>query len=292
MVGAVLRSLGTGPAVATSRVVEEVSGGCIHRAFRIRGAERDLFVKWSDRSSRGMFEAEARGLEALRAAGSLRVPAVVAVAEGETCAWLALEWLDLRPLGESGCRELGERLAVMHASTASAFGWIQDNWLGTTVQENARAADWADFWRERRLLPQLRLAGAKGAAGRLLDAGFRVADALPAILAGHEPAASLLHGDLWSGNAAGTADGSPAVFDPACYHGDRETDIAMTELFGGFGRGFHEAYRSAWPMDHGYAMRRDLYNLYHVLNHFNLFGGGYGSRAEAMANRVLAAAGR
>src|SRR5262249_15620996 len=144
-------------------------------------------------------------------------------------------------------------------------------------------------WRERRLGHQLKLAAAKG-GGRLIERGHRLMEKLPAFFAGYRPAPSLLHGDLWSGNAAMTRGGEPVIYDPAVYFGDRETDLAMTELFGGFTASFYDAYRSDYAPDAGYSTRRTLYNLYHVLNHWNLFGGGYGAQAERMVAELLAAA--
>jgi fructosamine-3-kinase len=182
-------------------------------------------------------------------------------------------------------RELGRALAALHRVTAHEHGWSRDNTIGATPQANAPCGDWAEFWRERRLGFQLRLAAANG---HRLAQGERLMEKLPAFFSGYRPAPSLLHGDLWAGNAAATAAGEPVVFDPAVYYGDREADMAMTELFGGFPRSFYEAYGSEYPLDAGYAVRRDLYNLYHVLNHLNLFGGGYRSQAERMIGQLLA----
>ena len=171
---------------------------------------------------------------------------------------------------------------------APRFGWPRDNTIGTTPQVNAWGDDWAEFFRDRRIAPQLALAARNGHGGALQRDGERLLAAIPALLAGHAPAPSLLHGDLWSGNAACLATGEPVIFDPAVYYGDREADLAMTELFGGFGADFYAAYRDAWPLPDGYERRRTLYNLYHVLNHLNLFGGGYGAQAETMIARLLA----
>jgi len=164
-------------------------------------------------------------------------------------------------------------LAAAHRKAGPRFGWPRDNYIGATPQENAPCAGWAEFWRHRRLEPQLALANRNG---------YRV-EAPPVwrLLEGHEPVASLLHGDLWSGNAGFLADGAPVVFDPAVYYGDREADLAMTELFGGFAEEFYAAYSEAWPLDEGYKLRKQLYNLYHLLNHLNLFGGGYLGQVRA-----------
>ena len=174
--------------------------------------------------------------------------------------------------------------------TAKTHGWHRDNTIGTTPQDNARTGDWAGFFRDRRIAPQLALAARNGHGGRLQRDGEKLLAQIPALLGSRAPAASLLHGDLWSGNAARLASGEPVIFDPAVYFGDREADLAMTELFGGFGADFYAAYAEAWPPAAGYPARRTLYNLYHVLNHLNLFGGGYRAQAEAMIGKMLAQA--
>ena len=183
--------------------------------------------------------------------------------------------------------QLGRGLAFMHRFHAAHFGWHRDNTIGATPQINTPAADWIGFWRKQRLGFQLALARENGYRGRLLAQGERLLGQLPVFFSGHEPRPSLLHGDLWSGNAAFMRDGTPVMFDPAVYYGDREADIAMTELFGGFSADFYRAYDEAYPREPGYATRKQLYNLYHVLNHLNLFGGGYHAQAERMIEQLL-----
>jgi fructosamine-3-kinase len=179
---------------------------------------------------------------------------------------------------------LGRGLAALHANHAERFGWHRDNTIGSTPQPNAWSDSWLEFWRDRRLAQQLELAHRNGHA---LARGDALLAGLHQLLDGHEPRPSLLHGDLWGGNAGFTDGGEPVVYDPACYCGDREADLAMTELFGGFRPAFHAAYREAAPLAPGYPLRRDLYNLYHVLNHLNLFGGGYLRQAGSMIDRLL-----
>jgi fructosamine-3-kinase len=203
-------------------------------------------------------------------------------------AFLVLEFLPLGGRGDPA--ELGRGLAAMHRRTAPEPGWWRDNTIGSTPQPNESAGGWAAFWRERRLGFQLDLVRRNG-YGRLADRGERLRERVGALLEGHRPEASLLHGDLWSGNYGYTRDGAPVIFDPAVYYGDREADLAMTELFGGFPGAFYRAYREAWPLPPGYELRRDLYNLYHVLNHVNLFGGGYAGQAQRLVERLLAEAG-
>jgi fructosamine-3-kinase len=179
----------------------------------------------------------------------------------------------------------------MHRNSAPQFGFAQDNYIGTTAQRNKWTDDWIIFWHENRLGFQLDLA-AKNAYGEELQLlGKRLLEELPAYFDGYTPRPSLLHGDLWSGNNAYLADGTPTIFDPAVYYGDRECDIAMTELFGTQPATFYDAYRAEWPLHHGYEMRRDLYNLYHVLNHANMFGGGYVRQAVGMMRRLLGVVG-
>jgi fructosamine-3-kinase len=183
--------------------------------------------------------------------------------------------------------QAGRVLACLHRCTATDFGWHRENTIGSTPQHNTRARDWVAFWRERRLGFQLDLAARNGYGRALLDSGERLMSVLDGLI-GHRPVASLLHGDLWGGNIGASRDGEPVIFDPAVYFGDRETDLAMTELFGGFGSDFYAAYREAWPLPPEYATRKTLYNLYHVLNHLNLFGGGYLTQAKGMMDRLVA----
>jgi fructosamine-3-kinase len=190
--------------------------------------------------------------------------------------------------GEGDYAALGRMLASVHSARGESFGWRRNNYIGRTPQTNRRSRSWAEFWRDARIRPQFDLGGRNGLSASLLRKGERLLEAVPRILSGHAPAASLLHGDLWGGNAAFLAGGAPVLFDPAVYWGDRETDLAMTELFGGFPPAFYAAYAEAAPLDGGYATRKTLYNLYHVLNHANLFGGSYVSQAERMVDRMLA----
>jgi len=266
----------------------DLGGSALNGTWRLEIGRERYFVKTHDASRLAMLEAEAEGLRELARTAAIRVPAPVTCASAGDCAFLALEWLDFGGGGRDAA--LGTALAQLHRTTAEAYGWPRDNTIGTTPQANGRTTDWAAFFRDRRIAPQLALAARHGHGDPLQRAGEKLLAAIPLLLAGHAPAASLLHGDLWSGNAARLASGEPVIFDPAVYFGDREADFAMTELFGGFDAAFHAAYRAAWPIDAGYPVRRTLYNLYHVLNHLNLFGGGYGVRALAMIGRLLAEA--
>ena len=257
------------------------------------GAAR-CFVKSAVLHHAPLLDAEADGLAALRATRTVRVPAVLAGGGDGPLRWLALEWLPLRPARDAGAA-LGRALAALHRAPAprgpagDRYGWALDNYLGGTPQPNGWSSTWTAFFRDRRLAPQLARAAANGYDGGLQRSGERLLAALETLLDGHEPAPSLLHGDLWSGNA-GAVDGDGVVFDPAVYVGDREADVAMTELFGGFGREFHAVYRDAFPLDHRYPLRRDLYNVVHLLNHLNLFGDAWLVRCEQAIARLLAQA--
>jgi fructosamine-3-kinase len=225
---------------------------------RIRGTARFLKLGSPDHD----FAAEADGLEALGSAG-VRVPRPLRHGAAGGRAFLLMELLELKERGDFAA--LGRMLADSHRRPGRRFGWHRDNYIGSTPQANGWMDDWARFWLERRLRPQIELARRNG---------FELELPPMRALEGHEPQPSLLHGDLWSGNAAFTGEG-PVLFDPAVYYGDREADLAMTELFGGFPAAFREAYSEAFPLPDGYEGRKHLYNLYHLLNHLNLFGGGY-----------------
>lgn len=263
-------------------------GGCINECHVVRGRGRAFFVKVNAPERAEMFAAEAAGLEELARAGAVRVPQPLCHGGCPAASWIVLEHMELRPADDKAMRALGHNFARLHRVTRDRYGWDRHNTIGSTPQVNTPADDWVAFWRERRLGYQLRLAASRGHGGRLTASGERLLEKLPAFFAGYRPPPSLLHGDLWSGNAAMETGGEPVIFDPAVYYGDREADLAMTELFGGFSRSFYDAYRSEYPLDAGYATRKALYNLYHVLNHLNLFGGGYGAQAERMIAQLLA----
>ena len=260
-------------------------GSSLNDTWRLDLGVASYFVKVNAAARLAMLEAESEALSALRAANAVRVPAPIVCGVAGDVAFLALEWLDIGHGGRDAA--LGRCLAQLHRTTGPRFGWHRDNTIGTTPQVNAWEADWATFYRDRRIFPQLALAARNGHRGTFERDGERLLAAIPSLLAGHAPPPSLLHGDLWSGNAAQLASGEPVIFDPAVYYGDREADLAMTELFGGFGADFYAAYREAWPLPAGHEHRRPLYTLYHVLNHLNLFGDGYLAQAETMIAGLL-----
>ncbi|ODU33889.1 MAG: hypothetical protein ABS92_15925 [Thiobacillus sp. SCN 63-374] len=267
-------------------MLSPVGGGDINQAFGMSDGARRYFVKTNRAERLPLFEAEVAALRALAAAQGVRVPRPLCAGTAAGQAFLVLEYLDLHGSGDAA--QLGERLAQQHRVPQPQFGWAHDNWIGSTPQRNGWTRDWIAFWRDERLGFQLRLAAQNGHGGALQRDGERLLARLDAFFDGYAPAPSLLHGDLWGGNHGYLADGTPVIFDPAIYVGDRECDLAMSELFGGFAADFYAAYRAAWPLDPGYAARKTLYNLYHILNHANLFGGGYVAQAARMTAQLLA----
>jgi len=264
-----------------------VGGGDISEAWRLETTDGPLFLKVGNANSFDMFDAEASGLLELAKANAIRVPNVLAVTDYTDGALLALEWLDLGAPSIDTPRVLGQQLAALHRCTRTRYGWFRDNTIGSTPQPNSRTDSWPAFYREQRLEYQLKLASENGFRGELQTAGQKLLDNIDAFFVDHVPDASLLHGDLWGGNWS-AVKGQPVIFDPAVYYGDRETDLAMTRLFGGFSWEFYEAYDDSWPLNSGSERRVALYQLYHVLNHLNLFGGGYLGRAIALVNTLAA----
>lgn len=269
------------------RAPSPVGGGCINQALKLSDGCRHWFVKINKPEGIGMFEAEAEGLNALASTQTIRVPRALCTGVYENHSYIVIDYiLHGRSRGDSQA-QAGRELAAMHRHSAEQFGWHRQNTIGATHQPNDWADDWIDFWRLRRLGFQLHLAGRNGHGGQLQSSGEQLLSRFDALI-DHAPQASLLHGDLWGGNITFDSEGHPVIFDPAVYHGDRETDLAMTELFGGFSSDFYAAYRESWPLDAGYRVRRQLYNLYHILNHLNLFGGGYRAQAQGLIDRLLA----
>lgn len=275
-----MRAAGAGP----PRAARELGRGSFGATLRVDAGAAHYFLKLG--TATHPFDAEAQALAAIAATRTLRAPRPLAHGVSAGQGYLLLEWIDLADDGD--WHAAGERLAALHAVEASDYGWPRDNAIGASPQRNAPCAGWAEFWRERRLRPQFALARAKGLS-ELAVLEQRACAASDALLTGHAPAASLLHGDLWRGNLAFDRHGAPVVFDPASYHGDAETDLAMTRLFGGFPATFFAAYSGARPPRAGVEPRQRLYQLYHVLNHANLFGGGYVAQARALIEALAAA---
>ncbi|MBW4615114.1 MAG: fructosamine kinase family protein [Desmonostoc vinosum HA7617-LM4] len=262
-----------------------VGGGCINQGYAVSDSKLSYFVKLNQVSQVAMFEAEALGLAEMLTTASIRVPKPICWGTTDNSSYIVLEWLEMAGGNTQSWEEMGHKLAMMHkASNSQDFGWKINNTIGSTPQINTQTADWAEFYAQHRLGYQFQLARRRGGSFPQQD---ELLAAIPELLADHQVQPSLVHGDLWGGNAGCTVSGEPVIFDPATYFGDREVDIAMTELFGGFPAAFYKGYNEVFPLNAGYEQRKTLYNLYHILNHFNLFGGGYASQANRMINQVL-----
>ncbi len=270
--------------------IRSQGGGCINASYILTNqsnADDCFFVKVNDAACVEMFSAEAEALAEIGATDTIRVPAPICHGTAGHAAFLVLEFIRLKGGSSSGSQKLmGTQLAALHQVTSKNgnFGWHRDNAIGATPQHNAWHENWSAFYAEKRLGFQLQLAEEKG---RSFRSGGRLLEIIPRFFDSYSPRPSLLHGDLWGGNAACDPDDNPVLFDPATYYGDRETDIAFTEMFGGFSGAFYDAYHKSFPLDPGYPRRKQLYNLYHVLNHFNLFGGGYASQAERILDDLI-----
>lgn len=281
--------------------LEAVSGSYINTAYRVLTTQDVYFAKVNTSDFLAAFRQEAKALKAIKATGEMKAPGVIHVgqiAEPETnksnkaLSFLLMDYIESKPASSSAQALLGRQLARMHRHSVKRYGWDGPNYLGATRQQNTWYGDWTEFWQKNRLGLQTELARQNGIKPNLYQKLQKLIAQTPALLGDHQPQASLLHGDLWSGNVTfAVADAEqhvvPVIFDPACYYGDRETDLAMTELFGGFGQSFYQAYQAEWPLSSGYQQRKPFYNLYHVLNHFNLFAGHYEQQVERMVENLL-----
>jgi len=265
-----------------------VGGGCINTAMKLTGSGQSYFLKLNNANRLDMFKAEAAGLVELAQANAVRVPKPICTGIVGSQAYIVLEHFKMGGSARGVMHVFGEQLARLHRHSSDQYGWSRENTIGSTPQQNTWADNWIDFYADSRLRPQIGMAAERGIGRATVDTTNKIIDQLADYFAGYEPQASLLHGDLWSGNYGVMSSGEPVIFDPATYYGDREADLAMTELFGGFGSEFYTVYNNAWPLDAGYSVRKTLYNLYHILNHFNMFGGGYGAQAGSMASQLLA----
>ncbi|MCX9154594.1 fructosamine kinase family protein [Niveibacterium sp. 24ML] len=276
-------------ACGTRCVIEQFSAGpasAFGKTWLANGNGARWFVKTTAATGQSRLHCEAKGLGAIAATGTIRTPSVIALGAAEDSAFLVLEYLPMHtPTRDDGPR-CAEALAALHACHGDRYGWPEDNYIGTTPQVNAWSDDWPRFFAEQRLAPHLRAAAEKGYRGELQSCGERVLSKIGAFFLERRPQASLIHGDLWAGNLGVMDTGEPVVFDPAAYYGDREADFAMSELFGGLPESFYATYRKRAPLADGYAQRCTLYNLYHMLNHLNLFGAGYLRQAERMAREL------
>jgi len=263
-----------------------VSGGSINNAYVLSDEKNRYFVKTNASGRQDMFEAEAKGLQALAQSHTLMVPLPICYGDDQQKSYIVMEYLEMD--GSADQARLGEQLAAMHQVYQAQFGWHIDNTIGSTPQINTLSENWLHFWCEQRLGYQLTLAAKNGYTGELQVLGEKLLVEAPKLFTGHSIRPSMLHGDLWGGNVAGLADGTPVIFDPAFYYGDREADLAMTYVFGGFTADFYASYQEVLPLDAGFPLRRTFYNIYHILNHMNMFGGGYQGQSLRMMQQVLA----
>jgi fructosamine-3-kinase len=276
---------------------QAICGGCINQVYAIANyldststldrSDR-YFIKLNQASLIEMFVAEAKGLLEIAATATIKVPIPICWGTSGERSYLVLEYLDLTTrVNDRNWSELGSDLAKLHRhqiNRKSGFGWHVNNTIGSTPQINTWEEDWASFFTHHRIGYQLELARRKG--GNFAKA-TALLSAIPQLLNGHQPQPSLVHGDLWGGNASFTKAGIPIIYDPATYWGDREVDLALTELFGGFPTAFYQGYNRVYPLDPGYSQRKVVYNLYHILNHYNLFGGSYYIQAERSIDSIL-----
>ncbi len=266
-----------------------ISGGCINQAYLISdNHRRQYFIKLNQVSRSAMFGAEARGLSEIAATKKITVPTPICWGTIATHSYLVLDYLALTDRHTpKNWIEMGRNLAALHQyemSSMPKFGWHIDNTIGSTAQINTWEKDWTRFFITHRIGYQFRLAHSKGGT---FPKVAQILAIIPEILADYHPRSSLVHGDLWGGNVSFTTAGEPIIFDPATYWGDREVDLAMTELFGGFPAAFYQGYGEVYPIDPGYNSRKLLYNLYHILNHYNLFGGSYQQQANSAIDTLI-----
>ena len=264
---------------------QPIGGGCINDACKLDTSAGTYFLKRNNAAFAQAFEVEAAALEEMAVTRTIRIPEPIAhgIAGGE--AFLVLEYIDMHPAQPSSHARAGKQLAALHSNTSDKFGWKHDNTIGATPQPNPLTSSWVAFYRDHRLDHQFKTA--RDQTGKSFQGKDKLLTNLDAFFETYTPEPSLLHGDLWGGNIGFDPKGDPVLFDPATYYGDRETDLAFTEMFGGFRQEFYQAYNEAKPLDPGYKIRKSLYNLYHYLNHHNLFGGGYASTAQSLIDQLI-----
>jgi len=250
-----------------------LTGGDTNNAYKISNDKSSYFVKTNRKPLSFMFEAEEISLKALKHTNTITVPKVIAHGVYGSDSYLVLSYLDIQ--GQPDSALFGKALAELHSVCDTRFGFDVDNSIGATPQINAWNDNWVTFWQKLRLGYQLELAKQNGLDHKIYDLGLKLKDKTAYFFKSYQPKPSLLHGDLWAGNWSATQQSKPVIYDPACYYGDHETDLAITELFGHPGVHFYGAYKEIFPIDDGYATRKLFYNLYHILNHANLMGGAY-----------------
>ncbi len=263
-----------------------VSGGDINQSYKVSSDDKTYFLKTNSMNKLAMFETEKTSLIEISNSNTILVPKPLFAGKTASISFLLIEYLNLTQ-SPMNFRRLGINLAKMHSQYANAFGWQEDNFIGHNQQINKTNTDWISFWNKNRMLYQIRLAITNQCPNETITLLERLTEVTALFFQNYQPKPSLLHGDLWAGNAGFLQDGTPVLYDPASYYGDRESDIAMTELFGGFSENFYHAYNDTFALDSGYPIRKQLYQLYHVVNHFNLFGGHYAIQATDLCRRLL-----
>ncbi|WP_196137672.1 fructosamine kinase family protein [Aliikangiella sp. G2MR2-5] len=279
--------------------LQPVSGGDINEAFALtlsrpsnsnaeNSSQRKIFVKLNSRKNSVFFKSESIALELINLSRQIKCPRVISRGEVGDFAYLVLEFIPLNKKGD--IKRFAQELAMLHANNLSKngyYGFYENNFIGATPQVNTWKANWVEFFAQCRLSTQLKLLKKKGLSSRDYQKAIGLIDELPVFFENYQPKASFVHGDLWSGNYAFNEQGDPIIFDPASYYGDHEVDLAMLELFGEPGEEFYSAYEKCFPINQGYRYRKSLYNLYHILNHANLFGGSYYSQAMSMVDQLI-----
>jgi fructosamine-3-kinase len=263
--------------------IRNLAGGHTHQAFKITGGRRRFFVKINQHQNIQMFHSEAEGLNHLRVTGLLKIPRVICLGTVGRHSFIVLEYFNLTPGDNQTWFAFGQQLAKQHREhTQNMYGWQSDNYIGATIQVNQWHKNWNFFFAEQRIGYLLQLLAEKGFKLAKIDA---VIESVKQLLAGHNPVSSMLHGDLWQGNV-GFHNLNPVVFDPALYYGDRETDLAMSELFSRFPNPFYDGYQAIWPLETQYQYRKPVYQLYHLLNHALIFGGHYVESAKVLLKNM------
>ncbi len=263
---------------------QSLSGGCISNAYKIKtGVGEIYFLKYNSSVNNDMFMKEAHGLQELNKAGVIKIPDVICYDED----YILLEQIEAGIKQKNFSEDFGRKFALLHNFTSEFYGFYEDNYIGSNPQINISQGnekqDWTKFYFNKRILFQLYLAEETGNSTSELRKAIAVLEnKMDEIVVDNGENPSLLHGDLWSGNYLINKKGFACLIDPAVYYGNREADLAMTKLFGGFDSKFYEAYNEAFPLPEGHEYRENIYKLYHVLNHLNLFGGGYYSQAMSL----------
>lgn len=262
-------------------------GGCINRGGKLSTSHGSFFLKWNDvHKFPGMFNAESKGLQLLYQPNVIRIPHVIGVGEEGSFQFLLLEFIEQKSSIKNYWQQLGERLANLHRQQADKFGLDHNNYIGSLPQFNNQETSWINFFIEQRLNVQLRLAiDSRSVESTWIKKFESLYTKLKTLLPEESP--SLVHGDLWSGNLITDEKGEPCLIDPAVHYGNREADLAMTKLFGGFKLEFYDCYNEFFPLQKGYEKRMDIYNLYPLLVHVNLFGGSYKRSVENIVNEFL-----